>query len=151
MIPKLKFLYLLFILISSFALAQIDELSIIEGRWKFESDNFTIFEEWTKKSDTAIEGLSYSIENGEKNISERLYILKLFDHIVYIAQPGENNPTLFTLVSLKDNKFIFENKKHDFPQRIIYHFTSNNELNASIEGEINGEIETKDFSFIKDD
>jgi hypothetical protein len=68
---------------------------------------------------------------------------------VYIAQPEKSLPTLFTLVSAGNNRFIFENKEHDFPQKIIYHFASSNLLNASIEGEIKGKMNKKEFRFNK--
>jgi hypothetical protein len=42
--------------------------------------------------------------------------------------------------SVKEIKFIFENKEHDFPQKIIYHFVSESKLNASIEGEEMGKL-----------
>jgi hypothetical protein len=55
------------------------------------------------------------------------------------------------LINSEENKFIFENKEHDFPQRIIYHFTSEKILNASIEGEAGGTLKRKEFLFNKSD
>ncbi|MBM4165446.1 MAG: MFS transporter [Ignavibacteria bacterium] len=37
----------------------------------------------------------------------------------YIARPRGNPPTHFKLISSTENEAIFENKAHDFPQRII--------------------------------
>ncbi len=145
-------LFIIALILSSlqvFAQYKLEEIKIIEGKWKLDADNIILFEEWKEVNETTFEGLSYTIENGEKKILERLHILKLYDYIVYVAQPGGNKPTLFTLISDENNNFIFENKEHDFPQRVIYHFTSKNILNARIEGEINGEIITEEYSFIR--
>lgn len=149
----MKILIILLFLFSIHTEAQskIEDLNRISGKWKLEGSNFILYEEWQKVSDTAYIGISYFVKDGEKNISEKLYLLKLENHIVYIAQPGNSNPTLFTLISSEDNKFVFENNEHDFPQRIIYHFISGNSLNASIEGEVNGTLKKRKFSFRKTD
>jgi hypothetical protein len=149
----MKELSLLLFLLSIFIQAQdkVEDINIISGKWKLKESNFTLYEDWEKTNDSTYIGLSYTLDKEEKNISERLYILKLNNHIVYIAQPGNNNPTLFTLISSEDNKFIFENKEHDFPQRITYHFTTDSTLTASIEGDVNGTLKRKEFSFRKTD
>jgi hypothetical protein len=141
---------LLVILLFSFSVCaqnKIESFDILTGKWKLESSNFTLIEEWEKINDTVFAGISHIEENGEKNISEKLHILKLYDHIVYIAQPGNNLPTLFTLISSEGNKFVFENNEHDFPQRVVYHFISNDRLNAFIEGEEEGKMKREEFSF----
>lgn len=134
---------------SSFAQNRMDAFGFLEGKWKLDNDKFTLIEEWTIKSDTVFQGVSYIVNEGEIEIAERLHLMKLNDHIVYIAQPGRNLPTLFTLISGENNRFIFENKEHDFPQRIIYHLVPDNILNATIEGDVNGELKKKEFNFIR--
>jgi hypothetical protein len=133
------------------AQSEMSSLDIFIGKWKSESRTSVSFEEWDKINETFFEGIGYSLKNGEKNIYEKFNILKLHNHIVYIAQPGNNLPTLFTLISSESNKFIFENKEHDFPQRVIYNFTSDKNLTASIEGKEKGEFKRVEYSFIKVD
>src|SRR3970040_763746 len=134
----MKELSLLLFLLSIFIQAQdkVEDINIISGKWKLKESNFTLYEDWEKTDESTTIGLIITLDKQEENISERLYILKLNNHIVYIAQPGNNNPTLFTLISSEDNKFIFENKEHDFPQRITYHFTTDSTLTATIEGDV---------------
>ncbi len=146
---KLFIFLLILISIPVFAQYKLEEIKIIEGKWKLDVENIILFEEWKKVNETIFEGLSYRIEDGEKKVVERLHLLELYDHIVYIAQPGTNQPTLFTLISTENKKFIFENKEHDFPQRVIYHFISENTLYAWIEGEINGEPKRDEYNFIR--
>jgi hypothetical protein len=148
----MKKIYFLIFAISFFMSAQnrIDDLNVLQGKWKLENGNANYYEEWEKINDTTFSGISYEFKDDRKYTLEKLTILKLNNHIVYIAQPGNNNPTLFTLTSSENKKFIFENEEHDFPQRVIYHFSSENQLNASIEGIVNENLERKDFIFIRE-
>ena len=43
------------------------------------------------------------------------------------------------------NKVIFENKEHDFPQRIIYRLDSDGDLLGRIEGILDGMDRAADF------
>jgi len=146
----------IFLLIPLFSIVisakdSVKGLNIFTGKWKCEKINYTLFEEWIKISDTTFSGESYTLKSGEKNISEKLILLKLNDYYAYIAQPGNNHPTLFTLTDFKKKKFVFENNEHDFPQKITYNFTSDSTLVASIEGIVEGTVKRKEFHFIKVD
>jgi hypothetical protein len=85
----MKILLFLFI-ISCFASAQsrVEDLNILVGKWKLENGKNILYEEWKKINDTTFAGISYVMNNDVKNVSEKLSLLKLHDHIVYIAQPG---------------------------------------------------------------
>ena len=60
--------------------------------------------------------------------------------------PNDKPPVRFRLISSANNIFIFENKAHNFPQRINYQNRSGGELLAWIEGTVNGEFKKVDFS-----
>jgi hypothetical protein len=45
------------------------------------------------------------------------------------------------------DKVVFENKTHDFPQKITYQFTSDDVMLATIEGTMNGKTEKIDFKY----
>ncbi|MGB5287747.1 MAG: DUF6265 family protein, partial [Ignavibacteriaceae bacterium] len=66
----------------------------------------------------------------------------------YIAVTFNENITLFALIEHSPKKIIFENKEHDFPQRISYEFHKGGKLTAAIEGNVNGGLKRKEFSFI---
>jgi hypothetical protein len=53
----------------------------------------------------------------------------------------------FKLVSAQQGKYIFENKLHDFPQRIIYHLVTPDSIAARVEGQQNGRVDGSDFYF----
>lgn len=53
----------------------------------------------------------------------------------------------FKLVSREHNTYVFENKIHDFPQRIIYQNQGKEDLLAWIEGEFNGKMRKSAFKY----
>ena len=58
--------------------------------------------------------------------------------IVYFASPRSAPPTPFTLVESGPKRAVFENKAHDFPQRILY-WKSPGALHARVEGPRGGQ------------
>ncbi len=134
----------------SFSLfAQDKEIKeLFDGKWKMDSDNAEIYEEWTVVNDDELKATAYIINDGQKRVTEILYIKKFGNHWTYVGIPGKQKPTLFTLISFNDNKFIFENKEHDFPQRIFYNFYDNGKLTATVEGEVDGKLKQEVFNFV---
>ena len=55
--------------------------------------------------------------------------------------------TSFKLISAKSKQFIFSNPKHDFPQRVIYHFVKPDSLHAWVEGTYKGKHARDDFYY----
>jgi hypothetical protein len=53
------------------------------------------------------------------------------------SSPSNQPAAAFTLVDCGDRSVVFENKQHDFPQRVIYRRESD-QLIARIEGTIGG-------------
>ena len=130
-------------------LAQTADFSWLAGKWKMDSDRAEVYEEWQKDGEHRLKGESYVIRDNQKQVNEVLFVEKFEDQWAYIALPKGQTITLFALISSENNEFIFENKEHDFPQRIIYHLVNENEINASVEGMKNGEPKTIQFKFKK--
>lgn len=130
--------------------AQDDSLlKLFPGKWKMISDKIEYYEEWKIVNEYELTGIGFSIEEGDTVSSEKLYLKKFEDTWAYIALPVNQTITLFALTEYSESKFIFENKEHDYPQRIIYEFTADGQLNAATEGIIEGELMRRDFSFIR--
>ncbi|MBT8379070.1 MAG: hypothetical protein KJN64_07560 [Ignavibacteria bacterium] len=141
--------FLLISLIISFDLFAQDEsiLTQFPGKWKMDFDKAEVYEEWEMQSKTELVGKSYSTKDGVQSISENFYLKKFADQWAYVAIPKNQDVTLFTLIEHTSKKFVFENKEHDFPQRIIYEFHKDGKLAAAIEGEVNDEIKRKEFLY----
>jgi hypothetical protein len=142
---KLIFVVIIF---SASLLAQDDSiLQLFPGKWIMDTNKAEIYEEWIVSGETELTGKSFSIEAGDEYVSEILYLKKFGEQWAYVAVPEGQSITLFALVEYTPKKFIFENKEHDFPQRIIYEFHKDGKLTAAIEGTVNGENKRKEFSF----
>jgi hypothetical protein len=122
--------------------------NLFPGKWKMDFDKSKVFEEWDMLSETELVGKSYSLEDEVQIIREKLYLKKFADQWAYVAVPNGQNIALFALIEYSPKKFVFENKEHDFPQRIIYEFHKDGKLTAAIEGDVNGKLKRKEFSFI---
>jgi hypothetical protein len=69
--------------------------------------------------------------------------------IVYFAMPGGRAPpTEFPLVSNADQRAVFENPAHDFPQRVIYE-RDGETMVARIEGMIDGAEQGMEWRFTR--
>ena len=110
-------------------------------------ENVEVYEEWQLVNENELIGISYSIEDGVKNISESLYLKKFADQWAYVAVPKNQNIALFALIEHSPKKLLFENMEHDFPQKISYEFHKGGRMTAAIQGDVNGEIKRKEFSF----
>jgi hypothetical protein len=64
----------------------------------------------------------------------------------YFSMPNGAPVTEFKMMSNENRRAVFENPTHDFPQRVIY-WRDGSRLRARIEGEVNGRIESQEWSF----
>lgn len=141
-------LIILFVIASQFVLPQDDSIQkLFPGKWKMEVENTLVYEEWTVINDSELMAKSFTIENADTSISETIHLKKFSDNWAYVAIPINQSITLFSLTDFTNKKFIFENKEHDFPQRISYEFHKDGKMTASIEGDVNGEFVRKEFSY----
>jgi hypothetical protein len=145
----MRFLIILVALSFINSFAQDDSIkNKFKGKWKMVVDNSEVYEEWEIVNDTELNAKSYFLNNDEKIINESVLLKKFEDYWMYIALPENQTPAMFILKDYTKNKFTFENKEHDFPQRIIYEFYDDDKLTAAIEGETGGKLKRKEFHFV---
>lgn len=121
------------------------------GEWQLE--NKPVIEKWTQ-----IDG-SYSAEvivisGADKLITEEIRIVENENGIFYeahVADQNEGGAVLFELISLEEDKVIFENKAHDFPQRITYELIEKDKLIATIEGILEGASKSMDYKYFRNE
>ncbi len=127
----------------------LQNLDWILGSWEDTSSAMYINESWEKQNDSTFTGKGYGIENGDTIFQENLKLAARRGDIFYIATVNEHlagKPTAFKLKADSSEAFVFENPAHDFPQRIIYRQTGENTMEASIEGEVNGKLQSDGFT-----
>ena len=109
------------------------------GAWKSTRGETVIEEVWTAPRGGMLLGLNRTV--GPRGASwEHLRIAEDEDGVVYWASPSGAKPTPFRLVELEENRAVFSNPEHDFPQRLTYTRTDE-QLVAKVEAEQNGRMQ----------
>ena len=110
---------------------------VIEEFWSRVVRNTLEGNSTTKKNNTIIERESMSIiQDASGNFN-------------YRAKLPKQKEVLFRLVKSDSISAVFENLKHDFPQRISYRRSSEDSLTAVIEGTVKGKHSTIVFPYKK--
>ena len=125
-------------------------LAWMQGSWKGEKDGVVMEELWTSPRGGAMLGLHRDVK-GDRLVSwEFLRIEATSGGIVYFASPRSAPPTPFALVESGDRRVVFENKAHDFPQRILYWIDSRGSLHARIEGPQHGTTVSEEWTWSRE-
>jgi hypothetical protein len=128
---------------------RLQKLDWLTGSWQDTSVAMQLTESWEKINDSTYKGNGFGVEKGDTIFIEKLSLISRNNKILYIATVNEHldgKPVAFELVSDSAQKWIFENPKHDFPQRIIYMHPSENALFARVEGMVNGKLQGEEFN-----
>jgi Domain of unknown function (DUF6265) len=116
-------------------------LEKLSGTWVIHDGAKTQIESWSL-NDSGLIGRGLVMNNADTTFVEELAISKLNETWVYQAKvSGQNNdqPIQFLLENQTNQLIAFANYAHDFPQRIVYEFLSDNHLQVYIEGPRDGE------------
>lgn len=108
----------------------------LAGQWVRinDSEGQTTYEFWEKKSEIEYAGLGFTMQQSDTIWKEHIY-LREDDGNWLLEVRGMNDieSTIFQLTSLKENKFVVENKENEFPKKIEYRLV-NNQIHAVISG-----------------
>lgn len=125
----------------------IDVVSWLAGNWRLQRDGTVIDEQWMAPAGGGMIGMSRTVTDGEEDGFEFLQIRTTKEGLVYIARPSGQRETTFKLAMWSDRQVIFENPKHDFPQRISYTLNADGSLLAAIEGPRKGQKKRIEFLY----
>jgi len=106
----------------------------LEGTWKSESNQGYVYEQWIKAGTNKWECRGGEVYKKDTVFKEFITLQKIHNYWVYIPVLGKQDPVLFTMRELESNLYIFENKEHEFPQRIIYEYLDATTFKTSVEG-----------------
>ncbi len=110
------------------------------GSWGATVDGVKMEEHWTTADGGIMLGTHRDVRADGKVSFEFIRIVKKDGTLVYMAMPGGRPPTSFPLKEAAASRIVFENLKHDFPQRIIY-WRDGKQLCARVEGMMGGKVE----------
>lgn len=119
------------------------------SNWINDADTSALFfENWSQFDSTEYHGTSFIIAHHDTVFYESISLLNTDTGIYYqvsVRNQNDAQKVSFKLVSDKNNRVIFENKNHDFPQIIGYNYASKDTLNAWIEGMVKGKYRKENF------
>ena len=128
---------------------QIKEFAWLEGEWQNNTPDGLFTEKWTKATDSTFNGHSVIIKDKDTVFYETIVLDQKGDSLHYIVtnpkQTTADRTVAFTLKSFTANSYIFENKQHDFPQRITYTKVTNDSILAEISGLLKGKPAREEF------
>lgn len=120
--------------------ATLEDLSWMSGCWAGVGGETGSVEHWMAPAGGVMLGMSRTVRNSRTVAYEYMQIRQADDgRIEYTAVPSGQPAASFAMVGLSESEVIFENLEHDFPQRIIYRLQKDGNLEASIEGDVNGQ------------
>lgn len=93
------------------------------GTWVLKDGKKATEEHWRPLQGTTILGSSHTYDDAKTHFFEHLRIALSRGTIAYHAMPGGTGATAFVLKQLEDGLMVFENERHDHPQRIRYERT----------------------------
>lgn len=115
----------------------VAKLSWMAGSWVEEKDGVITRETWLPPLGGTMAGAGQTNAGARPPRVEHMKITAEPAGATYTALVPGQPPTPFVLVPGKDGEAVFENKAHDFPQRVAYR-RCGEALCARIEGVIQG-------------
>ena len=122
-------------------------LAWMAGNWSGVQGGVEMEEFWQEPKGNAMLGLHRDVTGGKTVSFEFMRIEATPEAITYWASPRGRPATPFRLIEQKGKRAVFENAKHDFPQRVIYWLSDDGALHAKIEGTMNGKPAAEEWTW----
>ena len=126
----------------------VAKLSWLAGSWVHEKDGVVTRETWLAPRDGAMAGAAQTNRPGKRPSIEFVRITAEPAGATFTALVGSQPPTPFVLLPGQDGEAVFENKGHDFPQRVIYR-RCGADLCARVEGVVKGQPQSEDWRYTR--
>jgi hypothetical protein len=130
----------------------VNDFRWLLGTWKHETATSTTVESWRKASDKTLEGESWRVNKAtpQRVFGEAILLAEMGGEIFYVPKTSDNPlPVAFKLNSSNAKELVFENPKHDFPQKITYKLNADGTVTALVEGTMNGQARKLEFHYTK--
>ncbi len=125
---------------------------LLLGNWENKSADGDLLESWKKINDSIYDGESYFIKGKDTLHFEKIQMQQKGETLLYIATvKGQNNdkPVTFVHNDTIEKQLVFENPKHDFPQKISYSLITKDSIVIQISGIQQGKPSSERFSMKK--
>ncbi len=125
----------------------IEQVAWLAGCWQRTNGNLTVEEQWMRPRGGTMLGMGRTVRGDSTVEWEHLRIAPDGDTLVYHAIPSGQEPAEFRAISVSAEAVTFEDKAHDFPQRVIYRRAGVDSLHARVEGVLRGQPRGIDFRY----
>jgi hypothetical protein len=139
---------ILAMLVAAAVAADVGKLDWLAGTWVQKKPGVLVREMWLPPRDGAMAGVTLTTRPGKPPIAEYAKITVEPEGVTFTAVVGRQPPTPFVMLPGKDGEAVFENKAHDFPQRVFYR-RCGADLCAGIEGVANGKPEREEWRYVR--
>ena len=130
-------------------IASVDRLRWMAGVWAGTKDGVQMEEHWSTPDGGGLIGMHKDSKNGRMTSWEFFRIVPADSGgVCYMTSPLGHTPTPFCAIELTDSRVVFENREHDFPQRILY-WMEKGVLHARIEGTLHGKPESEEWAWTR--
>jgi len=121
------------------------------GCWASTDTDPVEMERWSTSSN-GLSGTRETVRDGIRVQLETMTITRDDSGTVILtATPAGQASTIFFMVEINSDEVAFENREHDFPQRIIYRLLPGFRLLGRAEGIVDGQARAVDFPMTRVD
>ena len=132
--------------------AELEKANWFLGRWENNSPEGNLSEIWKKENDSTFFGQSYFVIKNDTIFAEHVSLEERngkLSYVVTVPNQNDEKPVAFELTSSEASTLIFENPKHDYPNKIIYNQVGTDSLVAEIRGMKDGKEKNEFFRMKK--
>ena len=122
------------------------------GKWATKTSDGNLSESWKKLNDSTFQGESFFIKGKDTLHFESIALQQKGEELLYNATvkgQNDNKAVSFRLTLADEKQLVFENPKHDYPQKITYTLIKKDSLVASISGIQLGKTSSEKFGMKK--
>ncbi|MCE3294878.1 MAG: hypothetical protein K0R65_592 [Crocinitomicaceae bacterium] len=128
--------------------SELEKAAWFLGNWENNFPEGGITESWEQANDSTYTGRSLVVIGKDTVSSETLRLEEQNGKLMYIPTVSDQNggrEVVFTLTKNNGKMLVFENPKHDFPQKITYTRISGDSIVAEISGTMDGKPASEQF------
>jgi hypothetical protein len=126
----------------------VAKLEWLAGTWTQTRGETVVRETWLAPKEGGMGGVGQTTRPGRPARIEFMKITAEPAGATFTAVVDGQPPTPFVLLPGEDGEAVFENKTHDFPQRVFYR-RCGEELCAGIEGTVKGELKRQEWRYTR--
>ncbi len=127
--------------------AGIQRLAWLKGCWSAANARRTIDEHWLAPRAHTMINVGRTVRGDSLFEYELVVLREQGERFAYEAHPSGQRSTVFLSIAANDSTVVFENAKHDFPQRVGYRRVRADSLIAWIEGSVAGKTRHIEFPY----